>query len=236
MKSFKVISILACVLFLTNAFAQKPYQLKKVADEPQPTQTYNTPEPKPDYGPPKLNVIKLNMLSPVYSSLMFFFERSINKENSLELGLGYMNFDGFSNSSTLSRHTEAFFITPEYRYMLKGENLNGTYIEPFLKFTSMNYTESGVNYIYNSTYPYNSIPAYYNDSYSYQSLGIGICLGQQYIYKNKISIDFFAGPVFNMLLSKSGPSGNNVTIDQSLNTTLIKGYSLRGGLTVGFLY
>jgi hypothetical protein len=228
MKLSKIfITFLFGLFMFASSYAQKPYPLKTTTEEQTQPKT-KKPEPKRDYGPPKQNILKLNLLSPVYSNLMLFYEHNLSRESSFQLGLGYMNFDGFGGTDK-NPHTEAIFAVGEYRYLLTGSTMDGTYISPFIKYTSMSYAEDNIN---NWIFPTVNLG---RNHYSYQSAGIGICLGQQYLYKNKVSIDIYGGPVYNMLLSRSGP-GNDVIIDQAISNINVKGYGLRAGLTIGFLF
>jgi hypothetical protein len=244
----KYILTLCFYSLLAQVFAQTPYpvsQPDKALPKELPEKKTKA-EPKFPYGLPKDNIITLNLLSPIYGTIMVFYQHNLTSDNSYQVGTGFMSFDGFGSSNADKPHTTAFFLTPEFRYTLAGDHMNGTYVCPFVKYTNMTYsreyghTYSG--YYYPSTGASPSYPSY---AFGYQTLGVGICLGQQTIFRNKISLEVFAGPVYNMLLDKTRPSYidprfvdeiSDVQVDESINKINIKGYGVRAGLTVGFLF
>jgi Protein of unknown function (DUF3575) len=241
MKTKKSITAAFLVFTSFSLFAQVEYRPKQQTPLPERTQSESTHIKKIPTEPPKENIIKINLLSPIFYTIMFSLQHNISEDKSLQITAGYMNFDGFNSSSSVynsnynssNPHTEAYFFTPEYRYLFVGENMNGSYIAPFLKYTNMTYSADYTNY--NMSYQQERF------TFGYQTLGIGICIGQQFIYKNKISIDFFAGPVYNMLLTKTAPSNpnfafNKIEIDNSINKINISGYGIRAGFTIGFLF
>jgi hypothetical protein len=239
--------ILSLLFIAIGSIANAQVEFKPKAPTPAATEQTDTeakPAKKVKTEPPKLNVLKINLLSPIVSSLMLFYEHSLNKESSLQLGMGYMDFYGFGSSNrdsyssssltsktNFNENTKGFFITPEYRYLISGEHMNGLFIAPFMKYTYMHYHE---DYELQGSLPKTT----HNDNYYYHSLGIGITIGQQIIYKNRVSIEIFGGPVYNMLLNSSGNGGNDnkPTISESFSNQIIRGYGCRAGLTVGFLF
>jgi len=244
----KTITLFMGTLFLLSSihvFAQVEYKPKQNQYSP-PQKEEPAKIKKTHTEPPKENIIKINLLSPIFSTLMLFYQHNTSEDNSFQIGVGYMNFDGFGNSGTSyygtnsasNTHTEAFYITPEYRYTFAGSFMEGSFIAPFLRYSNMTYSAD-----YYSSYPSTTADRF---SFNYQTLGVGICVGQQYIYKNKVSIEVYAGPVYNMLISQTTPSGANyntysfgsnpIEIDKSIPNINIKNYSIRGGFTVGFLF
>lgn len=242
MKKTALFTTLLFLGFCQTVLSQVEYKPKQ---NHETNKEENTPTKKIYSEPPKDNIIKINLLSPIFYTLMLSYQHNLNEDNSYQLTAGFMNFDGFSSSSrninnynSNNPHTEAYFFTPEFRYLFVGNFMSGSYIAPFLKYTNMTYS---ADYSYSS----GSFPNYntYTDrfTFSYQTLGIGICIGQQFIYKNKISLDIFAGPVYNMLLTKTAPTNpnfsfNKIEIDNSINPINISGYGIRAGFTVGFLF
>jgi hypothetical protein len=245
----KTILFLLAFHFVSAAFSQTPYY--PLPDEGTKA-TAKKGKAKPA-EPPKQNIFKLNMLSPMYSTIMVFYQRNLQENNSLQLGFGYMDFNtlpGFltpgnsysgSNNNPQDEQTTAFFFTPEYRYMLIGDNMNGLFVAPFAKYTKMDYSFSSYNYFPSGKFDM-------RHTFNYQSLGVGIIIGQQWVLRNKISLELFAGTVYNTLLSKkmsAFPTGFNVygkskwdqvETSQFISTANIRGYGIRAGFTVGFLF
>ena len=240
MKTLKLITVSFLVVTTLSVSAQVEYKMKQDNQYTERKKEEPIPVKKIKTEPPKENIIKINLLSPIFYTLMLSYQHNLNEDKSIQITAGYMNFDGFSNSTSSysyynsNPHTEAYFFTPEYRYLFVGDNMSGSYIAPFLKYTNMSYSaDYGTNY-----YPTTNHDRF---TFNYQTLGIGICIGQQFIYKNKISIDIFAGPVYNMLLAKIAPTSPNfnfakIEIDNSINKLNISGYGIRAGFTVGFLF
>ncbi|MEI6595017.1 MAG: DUF3575 domain-containing protein [Bacteroidota bacterium] len=251
----KKLALLSTTLFLGFCLpisAQVEYKPKQQDKTYEQKREETPPAKKIRTEPPKDNIIKINLLSPIYSTLMLFYQRNMSEENSFQVGVGYMSFDGFGTSSsnyynsnyTSNPHTESFYFTPEYRYTFSGSFMDGSFIAPFLKYSNMTYS---ADYTINNsnTYPYTSFTDRY--TFNYQTLGIGICLGQQYIYKNKVSLEIYAGPVYNMLIAEKIPTGspnyakhnfpsNNIEIDKNISNINVKSYGIRAGFTVGFLF
>ncbi len=239
----KKIILFTFLILSISAFAQVEYKPKTTNSTSQ--NEVVKPEKKIRKEPPKQNIIKINLLSPIVSTIMLFYQRNINEESSFQIGMGYMDFYGFgsntntyyngnTNTSVTSERSRGFFFTPEYRYLFDGEYMDGIFIAPFLKYTFMQYdeTQKNVTEIYNQG-NYTTQTTYSNTSNSYNSLGIGITIGKQFIFKNKISLEVFGGPVYNILLSGTS---TEINISHSMNNVNIRGYGARAGMTVGFLF
>lgn len=189
------------------------------------------------------NTIKLNMLSPFYSNLSVFYQRVISNDYSLQLGASYMDFSGlFGNTSNSSMDytsrdnevTTLYSVTPEFRYNLTGQYLSGTYFGSFLRYMQMQYefdetVMDPISYKYLYTQ---------HLKYQYTTLGIGVLIGSQVLYKRKITIDVYAGPVYNILLqsSNSVTSNNDLVKSDDIPGLFIRGYGIRAGFSVGFAF
>ena len=257
----KTIKLFIAALFITSCFtlkAQVEYKPKQQSQGYEKKNEENIPKKKVHTEPPKDHIIKLNLLSPIVSTLMLFYQQNFSTENSFQIGIGYMNFDGFGNTSNTynspyssstsanNTNTKSFYFTPEYRYVFSGENMSGSFIAPFLRYSNMTYSADFTKTYYDPiTYQSTSITNPF--SFNYQTIGIGICIGQQYIYKNKVSIEVYAGPVYNMLVASTIPTGNPnyskydfgsnpIEIDKKISNINIKNYGIRAGFTVGFLF
>ncbi len=155
--------------------------------------------------------IKLNMLSPVMSTLNIAIETQTADDYTVQLGFAYMNHPTYANTNGL---TKAFFLTPELRYQL-GETKNGyAFIGVFGRYNNMEYTESERKFLVTRKATSN-----------YQSIGGGIVIGQKLMYKNRVAIELFAGPVyFGIINSKNdffNKSDDDIIIDQDIPFALL---------------
>lgn len=164
----------------------------------------------------------------------------------------YSNNHGLTNvrniNTTASEpRTQGFTIVPEYRFVLNGRGLSGVYIAPFARYMYYEYSRSlavqidtGSSYSYYSYYPYTSGSVQFteNQLYSYHSLGLGVIVGKQFIFKNRVVFDLFGGPVYSVLLAsnKTISKTADVIIGSGIPNTYIRGYGVRAGFTVGFLF
>jgi hypothetical protein len=155
--------------------------------------------------------IKLNMLSPVMSTLNIAIETQTADDYTVQLGFAYMNHPTYANTNGL---TKAFFLTPELRYQL-GETKNGyAFIGVFGRYNNMEYTESERKFLVTRKATSN-----------YQSIGGGIVIGQKLMYKSRVAIELFAGPVyFGIINSKNdffNKSDDDIIIDQDIPFALL---------------
>jgi hypothetical protein len=79
------------------------------------------------------------------------------------------------------------------------------------------------------------------------SLGLGFIVGYQFVINNRVSFDFFGGPAYQILLAENKTTTNLSTgkyvenqdetlLADAIPNRYIKGYGLRGGVTIGFLF
>ncbi|MCS7018009.1 MAG: DUF3575 domain-containing protein [Cytophagales bacterium] len=164
-----------------------------------------------DTDTPK-NLIKVNLLSPVVRTASFFYERVLNEKSSLQLGIYYT---GASFSGTLFRGVG---ITPEYRFYLSESKQSpaGFFVAPFLRYQNLNLSDKEDT----------------NVSATYSSFGGGVCVGNQWLFKDQVSIELFGGPSFN---ATSFNGKNGATRDDFFLANF--GYfSFRFGITLGFAF
>lgn len=156
-------------------------------------------------APPK-NLIKINLLSPLVRTGSFFFERAMTDEISLQLGFFYT---GASVGETTFR---GFGLTPELRYYLSEKHPapRGVFIAPFARYQNFTLTDD------------------LDNEGTYSSFGGGLLVGTQTMFKNKISLDVWAGPSYS--------SGKTKVTDGEDNFDLgsFDGFGVRFGVTVGF--
>jgi hypothetical protein len=144
-----------------------------------------------------------------------------------------------------SQRTQGFAITPEYRYLLNGRKLSGVYVAPFMRYMYYEYsrqldqslqitTTTGPSYYYNTTYQTKAG----SDLYAYHTLGLGVTVGKQIMFKNKVLLDFFLGPSYSLLLAsnKTINSTSDVVIGSGIPNLYIRGYGVRAGISIGLAY
>ena len=157
---------------------------------------------------PPQNLFKINLLSPLVRSGSFFYERAVSEDISLQLGFFYM---GWSSDDTKFR---GFGVTPELRYYLSEKHPapRGVFIAPFVRFQNFNLSDPGVE-----------------GEGTLSLIGGGLLVGTQTMFKNRISLDAWAGPSYSS--GKVKVTGNAQEGD--FETDMFDGFSVRFGVTVG---
>ncbi|MEI6508260.1 MAG: DUF3575 domain-containing protein [Bacteroidota bacterium] len=158
----------------------------------------------------KKNILKVNLLSPFLGTLSVQYEKRIDNESSFQYGFYYFSGNVFG------RYVggEGVCFTPEYRYYLTESSPEGAYIQPYVRLGKFWQTTrtTGVS------------------ADNFYATAAGIVLGKQWIFRNKISFDMYAGPLYTKSFF-SNPA-NNI---QGYNP-LLNGYWLRAGCTVGVYF
>jgi len=145
-----------------------------------------------------------------------------------------------------SQLTKGVTITPEYRFILNGRGFSGIYIAPFARYMYYEYNRDVTVLIDTGTY--SSLPNTRSniksfsfkekELYTYHSLGFGVIAGKQFVFKNRVLFDVFGGPVYSILMesNKSINSTRDIVIGAGIPNTYIRGYGIRAGFSVGFLF
>lgn len=197
----------------------------------------------------KRNALKVNLLSPLFNTINVSYQRVLTPERSLQLGISYMDFDDFKNidnnvnyyGDDIQNNVKGVNMTLDYKVNFTGYGLNGFYAGPFLRY--MNY-ERNFERFYNG-----SASTYFTEKARFQSAGVGFLFGKQFMFKNTITLDLFAGPVYQILISEkrtnnissgSYTGNHNLSPDyylgNSISNLYIKGYSLRAGFNLGIAF
>ena len=187
---------------------------------------------KPKYPPIKENGLKLNILSPIYSNLSLSYQHLITPFKSLQISASYMDFN-YVNRVGDDLRVQGFSITPEYRINFNGYGLNGFYAGPFLRYMD-----------YQKTYENNYIGQNSKENSKFKSVGLGFNIGQQFIIKNTVLIDLFAGPVYQVLVQEDINKTNsniyynnsNQYLAESIPNRYLRGYGIRAGVTIGVAF
>jgi Protein of unknown function (DUF3575) len=154
------------------------------------------------------NVLKINILSPVVKTLNIQYERGLSASSSFQLGFFYT---GYSAGDT---KFSGFGITPEYRFYLSDtEAPAGVYVAPFVRYTNFKLEEDVTS-----------------SEADFTAVGGGIILGKQWVFKEKVTLDLFIGPIYS-----SGKVDVTSGTD-SFDTDAFDGFGVRTGICFGFKF
>ena len=132
----------------------------------------------------KKNIIKLNMISPVLGAFHLSYEAVLKEKVTLQLGLMYftdINLFGSSNSS--DPDISGFAITPEIRFYPKGNAPVGFFLAASPRYQ---YYQSNSSSLF-----------FYKDKSTASSIGLGLVVGNQWVFSEVISLEIFGGPSVN---------------------------------------
>ena len=169
-------------------------------------------------------MLKVNVLSPFAKTGSLFYENAFSLRSSAQLGLLYT---GFTYKKATAR---GFALTPEYRYYMQRRKQSpfGFYAGAYIRLQSLTFTRDW-------TYGYNDpangfIEVTEEGKATLETAGGGLLVGHQSFFKNRYSVDLFAGPGYNYgkLKTKNGPSN-------LFDTSLWEGFTLRFGATLGIV-
>ncbi len=199
--------------------------------------------------------IKTNLLSPFLNTLNISYEVLKPNDKSIQFGLSFMNYNGYLSSETnydygygygYEENVKGVAATFEYRILFSEKGFNNTYIAPF--FRAMHYQKKAINQIYDYTSSQMPIYPIATDELSkYTSIGVGFIFGRQFVFNNKITLDLFAGPAYQILVdeyrslvdrntnTQLKPS-NSAKLSKTINNRYLEGYGLRAGITLGLLF
>lgn len=153
-------------------------------------------------------IVKANMLSPLVRTGSFFVEHQLNNNSSLQLGLLYT---GKTWDDTKIR---GWGITPEYRFYLSDSPApDGFFIAPYARYLHFNLENEAKN------------------KAKMNGLGTGLIIGQQYIFKERLSFEWFFGPAYTNI-NLDVDSGT----DDDFETGSWDGFTLRAGITLGIAF
>ena len=187
------------------------------------------------------NALKIDIFQPVLNTAALSFEHKLSDASSFQLGLsGTFNYTGdgayYNGGSIGGLHTSGFAITPEYRLYLSEKHvaLQGFYVAPYLRFQHL---QQRGDYQYFSIEP----PIGYSNAQEYQSrfnaFGLGVVVGRHWIFKQRFSLDAFAGPGYNFISTSSNvPGYEPVKSDFLAYPNTNNNYDFRAGVTFGIAF
>lgn len=153
------------------------------------------------------NVMKVNLLPLVIGTGSIFYEREITNHIGAQLGVGYLNYtvndNGFSG----------LFLTPEVRFYLRGNAIDGFYMAPYGRFQHLQIKVD-------------------NGEANYNNYGGGLAFGRQWILNSGFTLDLFFGGHFGSgSIDVTSSSGTT-----SFDTDKFEGFRTRVGFALGFAF
>lgn len=156
------------------------------------------------------NVVKLNIFSPIVKTFNIAYERTLNADNSIQLGVAITGTEiGDTKFSGVQ-------ITPEYRfYLSESEAPDGFYAAPFIRYSNLTLKDD------------------VSDSEAELSgFGGGLILGRHWLLgdSDRVSLDVFLGPSYSSgsVEVKSGTD--------TFDTGAFDGFGIRFGVTFGIAF
>lgn len=162
-------------------------------------------------GSSKSNAFKVNLFSPIVKTGSFFYERKLNEKSSAQLGFGFTAY----NRDNVK--VSGIFLTPEYRFYLSNEALNGFYVGPYVRYQNLKVEDK-------TSDPANP------DKATLSTFGGGIVVGREWLFSDIITLDIFAGPNYNSGKVKV-TSGSDVDVPGTF-----EGFGARFGVTLGVAF
>ena len=156
----------------------------------------------------KANAFKANLFSPIFKTGSFFYERAINEKSSAQLGFG------FTSANISDVKVSGVLITPEYRYYLSKEVLNGFYVGPYLRYQNLTIKDKDDP----------------NSKATLTTYGGGVVVGRQWLFSDIVTLDVFLGPNYNSGKVKV-KSGSDPDVPG-----VFEGFGARIGLTLGVAF
>lgn len=162
----------------------------------------------------KKNLFKVNILSPLVRTASVFYEREIGENTSAQIGFAYT---GASIGDTKLR---GYGITPEFRFYLSDKGTpEGFFIAPFTRYRSFD--------LINDATEIGGVESKAN----WTSIGGGLLVGGQWIFKDIISLDIWGGPSYGT---------NNINVESGaeddFDVARISGFGFRSGVTLGIAF
>lgn len=186
------------------------------------------------------NALKVDIFQPIVNTLALSFEHKLSETSSFQIGLAgtfSYNDEGStfyygSGSSSSSRHTSGFALTPEYRFYLSEKHpaLEGFYVAPYLRYQYLSQTVDANIYTQGGGQQLSTYDA------SLNAFGLGIVVGRHWIFKQRFSLDIFTGPGYTITSVSSGNAGFAPRKGDFVGYYNNTNYDFRGGATFGIAF
>lgn len=157
---------------------------------------------------PEKNVLKVNTLSLIIGTGSIFYERKVSDLASAQMGVGFMNYNLGDFKFT------GLILTPEAKFYIRKNAIDGFYISPYLRYNQYGYKSDDGG----------------EDEGKFSSVGGGVAFGRQWIFRKGFVIDFFFGGHY---------TDGSLDIQQGgepEEITKFEGFKTRVGLAVGFAF
>jgi hypothetical protein len=154
------------------------------------------------------SALKFNLLSPIIGAIAVNYENKLNNDASFIASASY--FTGQIDNTT--EPIRGFVASLEYRFYTGNEPMRGLYLQPYARYQYFKDIQTKTDEL--------SVP------------GLGLLGGYQYIFAKRIVFDMNFGPAYNFgtLTSPQNTYGNSDL------KPMFRGYWMRGGISVGFLF
>ena len=156
-------------------------------------------------------IVKVNLLSPAVGTITIHYEKRLNENSSIQLEGFY--FTGYFLKQQINTRGTGF--TVNYRFYLTKHFPEGWFIQPYAR--------------YQRYWPISTRQVSSNRDRNAQVGSIGIVLGYQVVSNRRISMDVFAGPVYNKVFVDDTHAIHRFV-------PLVNGAWIRAGMTLGFLF
>jgi hypothetical protein len=153
------------------------------------------------------NVLKINTVALIIGTGSVFYERKVTDLVSAQLGVGYLNY------KIEDTKFSGLILTPECKFYIRKNAIDGFYISPYLRYNQYKYTNS-------------------EDSGEgkYTSMGGGVAFGRQWIFKKGFMMDLFFGGHY------TDGSVNITSGTEPTDVTKFEGFKTRVGFAIGFAF
>jgi len=161
----------------------------------------------------RTNVVKINLFSPIVSTVSVFYEKALSDQNSFQINFFYT---GASIEDTQFR---GFGLTPEYRFYLSENKVApaGFYLGPFLRYQNFNLSANDGSQD--------------DAEATLSTFGGGVLVGGQWLFKDKIALDLFIGPSYN-----AGDLKVTDGSEDEFSTGILSGFGVRLGASIGYAF
>lgn len=154
------------------------------------------------------SALKFNLLSPIVGAIGINYENKLSKDASFIASASY--FTGQIDNTT--EPIRGFTASLDYRFYTGDVEMSGYYLQPYVRYQYFKDIQTKTDEI---TAP-----------------GLGLLFGYQKIFVKRIVFDMNLGPAYNF---GKLTSPQNTYVNSDLKP-VFKGYWMRGGISVGFLF
>ena len=162
------------------------------------------------------SAIKLNVTALAFGVGNASFESKLSDQSSFQVGAFYASYG--SSGTKIS----GIGITPEYRFYVTGESMQGLFVGPFLRFQHYSVTNPDFDY---------STGAPITDEATLNTFGGGVNVGYQWIFGGHFSLEPFLRLGYNAGTPKVTKGNDNFN-----GLSYFSGTSVLPGLNLGYAF